>query len=51
VAQKASQTNKDAMYKKIGTLLDKLHQVGIVHNDLHQGNIMIGRMRPDDHRL
>jgi serine/threonine protein kinase len=39
----AAQADKEAMYKKIDSLLDKLHQAGIVHNDLHQGNIIIDK--------
>jgi predicted unusual protein kinase regulating ubiquinone biosynthesis (AarF/ABC1/UbiB family) len=47
----AAQADKEAMYKKIDSL-DKLHQAGIVHNDLHQGNIMIDKSgTAADHRF
>lgn len=38
----ASKKSKDAMRKKVLVLLKKLHDVGIVHMDLHAGNILVG---------
>lgn len=33
----------NAMYAKVRILLDKLHGAGIMHNDLHTGNVMVTR--------